>query len=180
VKTSRNGRILVACFEALVLHAYIDGEYADGRPKWSKGFGVGGAAENEVITVEEAFRLFAAAIASREYDVSRRIRVPVEQHQYDALFSFYYQSGNRRGWVAAIAALLNEGRINAAGDCFLSGVVNEKGIFQDGLKRRREREQKLFLTGDYGDLSTIKAWERKPKRGDPPDYLYQVKPEDFA
>src|SRR6476659_2848064 len=102
---SRNGLLQLAGFEALVLTAYKDGEhhsigFGSNDPKLKPG---------DTITAKEAFTRLKADVAKREPIVNKALKVPVTQHQFDALFSLYYQGGS--DGLKAVADLINAGEM---------------------------------------------------------------------
>ncbi|MGE8128984.1 lysozyme [Methylobacterium sp. NPDC080182] len=179
---SRNGVLFIANREALVLTAYSDG------PHPSIGFGSNSPAlrVGDTITVPDAFRLLRKDIASREPGLNKRIRVPLEQHQYDALFSLHYQSGNRYMPVDPreagderpdILRLLNAGRLNDAAAAWPDCDANLAGQRQEGLRKRRILEQAVFLRGDYGQLDPLPYWPGDPRTTK--RQAYHLRPEDL-
>jgi hypothetical protein len=50
-----------------------------------------------------------------------------------------------------------------------------------GLLRRRIFERDLFLTGNYGDLTTLKVWAKgDPRDKKNPPQSYTIQPTDFT
>lgn len=170
---STNGLRFIARREALVLVAYQDG------PHKSIGFGSNDPSlkEGDRITAAEAFARLKQDVAPRARRVSNLLRKPVEQHQFDALVSLHYQSGNR--YLPRIINLINEGNLHDAAMTFPSCDQNMAGERLPGLHKRRLLEQKLFMTGDYGiDLDEIPYWKGDPRKTKPE--TYHVQPGDFA
>jgi GH24 family phage-related lysozyme (muramidase) len=155
---SRKGELFIACREAIVLVAYQDGKHmsiglGDNDPKLKAG---------HEITVEESFVRFRRAIATRVNDVSRRIKTRLLQHEFDAVFSCYYQSGTDA--LADLAAAIHSGDKKAVGATFLKHDTNAEGDHMEGLLKRRAREFCLFMTGEYGDLTQIPIFRGHPKK----------------
>lgn len=150
MKTSEAGIRLIAEFEGLKLRPY---KCPAGL--WTVGFGtlIGDGRTlppewNRTFTVEECRALLARDLRSKERGVSRLIRYPLTQNEFDALVSFTYNLGlgclqrsllrqklNRGDKEGAVASLLkyNKARVN--------GVLKELR----GLTRRRQAEARLFL-----------------------------------
>jgi lysozyme len=83
--------------------------------------------------------LFAADLKSYEARVNDAIKVPLKQHQFDALVSFDFNTGGI--YKAKLTQAINRG--DFSGDGFM-GWVRPKEII-----KRRMAEQALFRTGDY-------------------------------
>jgi hypothetical protein len=89
---------------------------------------------------------------------SSRIKVPILQHEYDALSSLAYNK-----WVAlpTVLAKLNGGSPLWI-DEFAQWNENSKGEKSAGLSRRRVREMALAYDADYGDISEYGVYEGVP------------------
>lgn len=157
MQVSRNGLLFVACREALVLTAYQDGQHL------SIGFGSNDPSlkEGDTISVREAFDRLRRDVDARARLVSGALRVEVEQHQFDALFSLFYQGGS--DGYRAVLKLINDSKMDEAADEFLRWDTNAKGEHKTGLMRRRVMERRLFLNADYGDLTRIPFWRGNPR-----------------
>ena len=91
---SNQGLVFLANKEACVLSTYTDSvgvltigvghTKAAGPPKPVKGTS---------ITLEAAFALFKKDIQKYEAGVRRAVKVPVLQHEFDAMTSFHYNTG---------------------------------------------------------------------------------------
>lgn len=173
MKTSRLGLLFIAQREALVTVSYQDGQH------FSIGFGSNDPAlkHGDEITVAEAFRRLKTDVATRELVVDRLLKIPVRQHEWDALMSLYYQGGS--DGLRAVVKLLNESKRQEAADEFLQWDKNAAGEHKPGLLRRRERERLMFMHGVYGDnLLTLPMWRGNPKTT--PREEYHVQEEDLA
>jgi len=157
MKTSRNGILFIARREALVLVAYQDGVHR------SIGFGSNSETlkEGDTITVKGAFALLRKDIEEREKRIEGLLKRSLKTHQWDALMSLHYQSGNR--YLPAIAALLNAKQDVTALELWLLCDRNLAGQRLDGLHKRRVLEVKLFQNGEYGELSPIPFWRGNPR-----------------
>lgn len=138
----------------------------------------------ENITVARAFELLKEAIGPRVKDLNRWLKVQLKQHEFDALFSMYYQSGGKFLRKEGLIHLINLNRADEAlarWPQFDTKTVKQLDgkkieVHDPNLKRRRLREQHLYRTGDYGTLSPIPIW----RNGFPgPWEWYHVQPEDF-
>lgn len=131
----------------------------------------------DTITVKEAFALLKEDVKPRAAEVSRMLKVPVTQNQFDALVSLYYQSG-RKFVPDMIQLLINVGDINKAAEMFPRCDTNRAGKRLPGLHRRRLLEQKIFLSGEYGELSPIPFWPGDPAKTKAGQFV--VTDSDFA
>lgn len=153
MQTSPEGVAEIAGHEGIVL-----APYRDSRGVWT--FGIGhtkgaGAPDPEAMPrgkrqpIEAALQLFRKDIVHFERRVSEAVKVPLAQHEFDALVSFDFNTGGI--FRARLTKLLNQGDRDAAADAF------------DGWHRppeiipRRDREKRLFRDGIYahGGLATV-------------------------
>ena len=91
--------------------------------------------------VANAFEVFRRDLAKYEAAVAAAIRVPVDQHEFDAAVSFHFNTGaiGRATWVKS----LNSGnRADAAAQIMAWRKPPE-------IIKRRESEQRLFRDGVY-------------------------------
>lgn len=96
-------------------------------------------AVNEAIL--KALKQFDVDLRVYETRVNQAVKVPVTQHEFDALVSFDLNTG---GILKAILTkLLNKGDRKGAADGFM-GWLKPKEI-----TKRRTAERNLFLTGNY-------------------------------
>jgi lysozyme len=146
-KTSLQGLIEIAGHEGIVLSPYLDSvgvwtifightKGAGGRDPLSYPKGV-------AQTVREAVETLREDIAAVEARVLSAVKVPVTQHEFDALVSFDFNTGGI--YRAQLTKRLNQGdRVGAA-----------KGF--DGWHKppeiigRRDKERELFKTGRYSN-----------------------------
>src|SRR5215218_8036327 len=113
---SPKGAHFIVRREAIVLAPYRDGflDEAKTQPRWSIGMGAlakkGG--RTKPITVKKAFHLLHKEVETRVQNVAWALGVrvwsqppvPVQQWQFDAVFSLYYQGGS--DGLKAVAALV--------------------------------------------------------------------------
>ena len=148
MKTSAKGLAEIAGHEGLCLSPYLDsvGVWTIGLGH-TKAAGLPDPATLPKAPVEQAIKavidLFARDIAAVEERVTRAVKVPIAQHEFDALVSFDYNTGGVLR--AQITARLN------AGD--RPGAI--RGF--DGWRKppeiipRRSREKELFANATYGN-----------------------------
>lgn len=145
METSLNGLIEIAGHEGIVLSPYLDSvgvwtifighTKAAGDPdplSFPKGV------EQEA---SKAIRVFKQDIKSVEARVNNALKVPVSQHEFDALVSFDFNTGGI--FKAQITKLLNSGEKEKATLAFNNW---HKPI---EIIPRRNKERDLFKTGIY-------------------------------
>lgn len=159
MKTSLEGLAFLIAEEAIVLSAYRDsggvltigcGHTAmAGPPRPEPGLR---------IDYQAALALLLSDIARYEAEVARAIKVPLSQHQFDALVSFHINTGAiGRGTVDD---LLN-GQFFVKAMDKLEEYRRDDGKIVPGLEARRGRERALFERGIYGS-SPAKLYQRYP------------------
>ena len=137
MKTSKNGLELIKSFEGCRLKAY---KCASGV--WTIGYGhTSGVKEGQVITQDIAEKYLVEDLAKFEKYVDAT-GLNLNQNQFDALVSFTYNCGN--GNLKTLIS--NRTLIQIADMLLLYNKSNGKVL--EGLSRRREAEQKLFLSSD--------------------------------
>lgn len=96
MKTSLMGQVEIMADEAIVLTRYLDKAKV-----WTIGVGVTDAAGADIkpskftgaITVEQAVDMFKTVLKKYEQRVNKAVKVPLAQHEFDALVSFDYNTG---------------------------------------------------------------------------------------
>lgn len=139
--TSDAGLYLITDFEKLRLTAYLDAVGV-----WTIGFGhTRSAVAGMQISEARAYELLAQDVKNAEEAVSRFVRAPLTQYQFDALVSFVFNIGGGAFKSSTILRLLNERadpmRIGAE---FMRWVY-AKGKKLSGLERRRAAERLMYL-----------------------------------
>lgn len=158
MKTSPNGRALIEKYEGLILQSYDDANDhivpagGSSRGTLTIGYGHTSAAgapkvvSGMKITKEQADAILASDLQKVEADVTRLVKVPLNQNQFDALVSFHFNTGSL-GKSTALRKL-NAGDIEGAADglmLYTRGRVNGQLIPMKGLVTRRNEEKALFL-----------------------------------
>ena len=126
--------------------AYPDPGSADGRP-WTIGWGSTGPdiREGLVWTQAECDARFDKEIGRYCTEVADTLgAAPTTQGQFDALVSFHYNTGAIR--KATLTLLHRQGRFAEAAREFAKWIYND-GRPLAGLRRRREEEAALYLSG---------------------------------
>lgn len=146
MQTSEKGIAVIKQFEGCKLTAYQDSVGV-----WTIGYGwtqpVDGKPIRAGMTIkqETAERLLKTGLVSYESDVSRLVKVGLNQGQFDALVSFTYNLGARSLSTSTLLRKLNAGDYAGAADEFLRWN-KAGGKVLNGLTRRREAERALFLS----------------------------------
>lgn len=142
MQLSDNGRRLIQGFEGLSLKAYPD------AAGYSIGYGHYGAKAGDVITRDEAERLFDQDVAKYEAAVS--LTTPrATQQQFDAMTSLAYNIGTGGFAGSTVARLHNAGDYAGAADAFRMWVKSQ-GQTLPVLQQRREKERNVYLNGYPG------------------------------
>jgi len=158
MKTSSAGRQLIEQYEGLILGAYDDandkivpaGGVVHGT--LTIGYGHTSAAGPPRVTIgqrvtrDQADQILSSDLVAVENDVTRMVKVPINQNQFDALVSFHFNTGSLG--KSTILRKLNAGDINGAAggfDLYTRGRVNGVLVPMAGLVRRRKDEKSLFL-----------------------------------
>jgi lysozyme len=96
---------------------------------------------SEVRPMTEAVTVFRRDLEKFEKRVDKAVTVPLQQHEFDALVSFDFNTGGVQR--ASLTSALNAGRRDLAAARFMNWVKPES------LRGRRQDEQTLFRTGHY-------------------------------
>jgi lysozyme len=139
---STAGLQLIASFEGCKLQAYLCPANV-----WTIGYGhTSGVRAGQKITQKEANELFAKDLERFEIAVTKYVRVPLTQGQYDALVSLCYNIGCEAFRKSTLLKSLNEGKYKTAALQF-HRWVNANGKKLPGLVRRRNEEYGMFAGG---------------------------------
>lgn len=141
MNVSENGLELIKRFEGCRLAAYQDSVGV-----LTIGYGhTRGVKRGDRITQAQADEFLAQDAAGAAADVSRRVNVPLNQNQFDALVSFTFNLGDGNLKSSTLLRRLNEGNYRAAAEQFGRWVF-AGDVLREGLVRRREAEKSLFLS----------------------------------
>lgn len=102
-----------------------------------------------VVTEDQALALLRQDVAMAEAQIDGRVKVPLNQHQYDALVSFVFNVGGGAFAASMLLSELNQGRYQAAADqlpFWDHAIVAGEKVEVPALKRRRKMERAVFLT----------------------------------
>lgn len=149
-RLSADGRRLIQGFEGLSLKAYPDPP-GDPQNRHSIGYGHSGAKPGDVISRDEAERLFDVDVL--KYETAVALNAPIaSQQQFDAMTSLAYNIGTAGFASSTVARKHNAGDYAGAADAFLLWV-KAAGKEHPGLKARRQKERAIYLYG-YGNPYT--------------------------
>ncbi len=118
--------------------------YQDGGGVWTIGWGHTGPEVVEGLewSQKHADGVLEADVEKSTEVVAENVSVPVNQHQFDALVSFEFNTGALVG--STLLRKLNAGDYAGAAAEFGNGWDTAGGVFVQGLKNRRMAEQALF------------------------------------
>ena len=145
MRISKQGLDFIKSFEGLRLKSY-----QDSIGVWTIGWGhTRGVKKGQVITKEQAEQFILDDLAPIEKHLSADLASDnVTQHEFDALCSFCFnlKDGIRQYMGSTLRRKLKAGdKLGAANEfprwCHADGVV------VNGLKRRRNAERAMFLSG---------------------------------
>ena len=139
LKLSDTGLALIKEFEGLKLNAYFCsvGVLTIG---WGTTAGV---KPGDKITEAQAEEMLRADVVKFERGVFDAVKVPLAQHQFDALVVLAYNIGLGAFRTSTLLRLLNKGELSAAAKQF-DRWNRGGGKVLAGLTRRRAAERKLF------------------------------------
>lgn len=116
--------------------------------RWTIGYGhTAGVTEGMEISQAHAEDLLRADVIDVAQRMSSYIKAPVTKWQYIALVSLSFNVGDLRRKAPKLLHNLNSRQEDRAAHEFL-GICRAGGKVVPGLKRRREKEAKLFLRTD--------------------------------
>lgn len=145
MKTSKAGVSLICSWEGFSPKPYLcsakvptigygSTRYADGRAV---------TMADPPITLDEAQKLFAHNLPQYEDAVEKAVKVPLQQHEFDALVSLCYNIGGSAFAKSTLVQFLNKNkRIEAAAQFLLWNKAG--GVVIKGLVNRRAAEKKMF------------------------------------
>ena len=138
---SQNGIELIKKFEGCRLEAY---KCPAGI--LTIGYGHTGSEVHlgQKITQEQAEKYLKQDITIHSNNVSRLVKAPLNQNQFDALVSFEYNVGYGNFASSTMLKLLNQKKYTEAAAQFGRWVYANKKVLQ-GLVRRRAAEKELFV-----------------------------------
>lgn len=174
MRTSSNLLKFACCREAFVSVAYEDGIYKTGpmkgQPAYSYEFGMQTTIEGKRVklgdtsTIEAGLLHVRSFFDSNDKVMNNLIKVDIQQHEWDAAASLFYQSGideirEVSGWFNAGVDIID----------IAEGLLQWNYVTKDGKKMRlkglsirRTREELLMKAGEYGDISRYRYYDGDP------------------
>lgn len=116
------------------------------------------------ITEEEGEKLFIKELGIYEDAVTRYVKRPLTQSQFDALVSFVYNVGATAFKKSTLVRELNKGKYDAVPIQLMrwnKATVKGKKITLRGLTRRRKAEADLFVQDDLDETPPIPHMPQK-------------------
>lgn len=108
-----------------------------------------GEAFQKPLNEAEATLLLMQDVKQFERNVNKRVKVKLEQHEFDALVSFSFNLGNAAFDSSTLLKLLNQGERELAAEEFpkwkFGRDKNGQKVVVQGLLNRRLAERELFL-----------------------------------
>lgn len=143
MKMSTEGIIALIGHEGIVLSRYKDsvGIWTIGVGHTAAAGGINPATFPGTLTMQQAIDLLRTDIAKYEAAVAKAVKVPLKQHEFDALVSFHYNTGAIG--KASFVKKLNAGDRAGA----LKGIMDWRKPAE--IIPRRTAERDLFKTGVY-------------------------------
>lgn len=146
MRLSNAGAALIESFEG-----FRSAPYRDTGGVWTIGYGStkGVNARTKHVTRKQAEDRMKKEIDAEYGAAVNKLKLPLTQHQFDALVSFVYNLGP--GVLAAdetVGRLLRAHRFVAAANAMLLYDHGKGGVRLAGLTLRRRRERALFLRPD--------------------------------
>jgi lysozyme len=146
MKTSAAGIDFIKSWEGLKTKAY-----QDSAGVWTIGYGhTRGVRPQMVITPIQAVEYLLMDIELIENSINHLVKVPLLQHQFDALVSFHFNTGKLG--ASTLLKKLNARRYGEAAKEFLKWkyvTLRGRKIPSAGLIRRRNAEKRMFEEGVY-------------------------------
>jgi len=130
------------------LEGYSATPYQDVAGRWTVGYGTRIADPDRGYSREEIKALFEEALRRAEKAVEELVKVPLKQHQFDALVLFVYNIGEGAFARSSMLRFLNQGEFRKAAREFLRWVHADEVVLA-GLLERRYRERLVFEYGVY-------------------------------
>lgn len=142
MKISQKGLNLIKSFEGLELKAYKDSVRVV-----TIGYGSTGAhvSMDQTITAQQAEDLLRKDVSRFEEGVTKLVKVPLNQNQFDALVSFSFNLGLGNLGSSTLLKKLNASDYQGAALEF-ERWNKAGGKILNGLTKRRLAEKELFLS----------------------------------
>lgn len=143
--------------------------YKDTAGVWTIGVGhtaaAGGLKPGPGVTlpsIEAALALYLVDLAKYEADVAAMVKVPLAQHQFDALVSWHYNTGavRKASFIPRLNACKTPAEIASVGAAGLNQWKANKELIP-----RRDGEIAQFLGGTQPSVRAVGVWEKTYPKG---------------
>lgn len=160
MKTSIKGILEIAESEGIVPAPYLDSvgiwTFGIGHTKAAGGLDPSnmsrGMPDDTDGEINRAIQVFKEDLIKYESRVNASVKVPLEQHEFDALVSFDFNTGGIGR--ANLTKHLNAGNRTKAAQGFMGWLRPPE------IRKRRTNEMNLFITGDYdANGDSIPVWK---------------------
>jgi len=143
MKTSMRGLLALISHEGIVLSRYKDsvGVWTIGVGHTKAAGGINPETFTGSLSMAEVIDLLKTDIVRYENGVNSAVKVDLEQHEFDALVSFHYNTGAIA--KATLTKSINAGNKALGAEQFMNWVTPPE------IRKRREAEMKLFSQGIY-------------------------------
>jgi len=147
MRISTRGLDLIKIHEGFRSKAYPDPGSRDGKP-WTIGYGhTKGVKKGDIITKAQAEAFLRQDVRNAESFVTKKVSVPLNQNQFDALVSFVFNVGNGAFSRSTMLRKLNAEDYKGAAQEFGRWNKND-GRVMSGLTKRRSAERACFESGE--------------------------------
>lgn len=116
--------------------------YLDTQGHWTIGWGHTPATKGQTETQAVADKMYISDMLQYSNTVNRCIKLPMTQHQFDAMVDFCYNIGSNGFAVSNTCKLFNKGDKVGAGKAFFGWLKNPE------LRGRRTKELAFYNTPD--------------------------------
>jgi lysozyme len=127
---------------------FKDVPYIDGKKGWSIGYGIyhkGTPPEGLRITQEQAEIDLINYLDIMTFEISRVLKVDLNQNQFDAICSLVFNIGLGSFDISTILTCLNARDFESASNEFVRWRYTDGNLNEDLLERRK-RERAVFLS----------------------------------
>ena len=147
MEISQEGLSLIKKFEGCKLESY-----RCSAGVWTIGYGsTSGISEGMEISQQRAEALLLEDVAVFEEAVNKAVKVPLEQHEFDALVSWTFNLGPSNLNSSTMLKVLNENKKNEV-PAQMRRWNKANGETLQGLIRRREAESLLFQNEQWHEV----------------------------
>lgn len=154
MRVSKRGLVELASHEGVVPMPYKDSvgvwTFGVGHTRYAGDPNPASLPKGKEQPLSYVFEVFEKDVEKYARDVRRAVKVPLKQHEFDALVSFHYNTGAIAR--ASLTRYLNAGNKSAAARAFMNWTKPKE------ITARRQKERDLFEKGKYGD-GNVTVWK---------------------